>query len=668
MRPLDLFMQFPSQSARHLAVAAALGSCALSAGAQSQAAQPAMLDPVLVTSSRFESDQQLPAIGASVISAKEIREAGASSVVDALTRIGGVVSRNAGAAERSIDLRGFASLNSDNNLVVMIDGVRLSENEQASAVLSSIPIDNVERIEIIRGGSSVLYGDGATGGVIRVITKRPRNNQAWGTLSAGVGTFNTTDLRASAGRDWNGLSLDASVQKQRSEGYRDNSANGQDSFTGTLQYRFDTGRIGLRVDRSDTDNRLPGPLSLADFEANPRKTTQPNNFGTSGLTRYTLFGERRFGEWEAAFDLSQREKTVRSNFVSFGSDQTDHSRVLQFSPRLRHVRDVGNMHNELSVGIDFQQWSRDTNRISLFAPSAARANQDALAFYLRDDLRMGNWRFAAGARQEGFDKDFTDPLGAISGGPTAYRIKQTLRAWDLQAAYLVQKGLEVFAKAGQSYRIPNVDDNGSTVTPNQPLLPQTSHDLELGTELGDQRQRLVLKLFQHKIRNEIMFNPFAPGLFGGANDNIPGTRRRGVEVEGKLALPASTFLSVFWQYINANITEGPNAGNTLVLVPRNTASLRLNWLPGGPHSASAGVVWVGEQRFSGDFSNSCSAMPGYATLDARYAWRQKDWEVSLTGTNLANRNYYSFGSTFNCNASVYPENGRAFIVRVRRDF
>lgn len=665
-------MRLSFLSARRLAVATTLGTCAVSVSAQTRpaASQPQMLDPVLVTSSRFEPDQQLPAIGASVITATEIREAGATSVVDALTRIGAVVSRNAGASERSVDLRGFASLNADNNMVVMIDGVRLSENEQSSAVLSSIPIESVERIEIMRGGSSVLYGEGATGGVIRVVTRTPLRNKGWGSISAGVGSFNSTDLRASAGRDWNGLSLDASVQKQRSDGWRENSANGQDSFTGSLQYRIDGGRIGLRVDHSETDNRLPGPLSLTQAASTPQLSTQPNNFGNSDLTRYTLFGERRLGEWEAAFDYSQREKRVRGNFVSFGSDQTDQSHVMQFSPRLRHVRDVGPLHNELTLGIDVQQWSRDTNRTSVFAPSAARANQDSLAFYFRNDLRKGDWRFAAGARQEGFDKDFTDPLGVVSGGPTAYRVKQIMRAWDLQAAYLVRKGLEVYAKAGQSYRVPNVDDNGSTAVTNQPLLPQTSHDLELGTEMGDQRQRLVVKLFQHRVRNEIMFNPVAPGSFFGANDNIPATRRRGVELEGKLALPASTVLSAYWQYIDAVITEGAGTGSRLALVPRNTASLRLNWLPSGPHSASAGLVWVGQQRFAYDFGANCPAtMPGYATLDARYAWKRKDWEVSVTGTNLANRNYYSYGTTFSCAApTVYPENARAFMFRVRRDF
>lgn len=650
----------PSAYARALALAF---TC-LPASAFAQSAGP-FLDPVTVTSSRFQSGDSFPAIGASVITAREIREAGAVSVADALRRVGGIPSRNTGAAEPSFDLRGFANANADNNTVIMVDGVRLSENEQAAALLSSLPIESVERIEIMRGGSSVLYGEGATGGVIRVVTKRDRENRSWGTAVAGIGSFHSRDLRISTGRDWDGLSLDASLQSQRADGWRENSDNRQQSFTATMQYRLRDGRLGLRVDRTDQDTRFPGPMNREQFEANPRQALDKNDFGAVGLTRYTLFGERRFGQWEAAFDLSQREKTARSNFVSFGSDQTDRSRVFQLSPRLRHSARHGTALNELTLGVDYQQWSRFTNRISTGMPSAAVADQESLGFYLRDELHLGAWRLAAGARQERFEKNFRDPLATF--GSTAWRVTHPLRAWDLEAALTVRKGLQVYGKAGQSYRVPNSDDNASTVTTNQPLLPQTSRDLELGMDVGGPRQKLVARVFQHSLRNEIMNNPDA-GF--GANVNVPATRRQGVELEGRVGLPASFVFSANLQFIRARITEGADAGKALVLVPSQSGSMRLNWLPSGPHSASAGIVWVGPQRFSGDFSNSCSArVPGHAMLDARYAWKHQGWEVALLGTNLTDRPYYSNGFSFSgCQYRVYPDNGRALKLTVRRDF
>src|SRR5690606_12817563 len=116
------------------------------------------LPSLLVSASRFGDDPAAVPIGAAVIGADEIREAGVGNVNEALRRIGGVYGRynTRGTPDYSLDLRGFGS-NSDQNIVVLVDGVRLSENEQTSAILSSIPIETVERIEIVRGGSSVLY-------------------------------------------------------------------------------------------------------------------------------------------------------------------------------------------------------------------------------------------------------------------------------------------------------------------------------------------------------------------------------------------------------------------------------------------------------------------------------------------------------------------------------
>ena len=133
----------------------------------------------LVTGARFASDPSLSPIGATVITADEIRRAGVTDVNQAIRKIGGVYGRQSldGSPDFSLDLRGFGS-NSSQNMVVVLDGVRMSENELSGPMLSTIPIDTVERIEIMRGGASVLYGEGATGGVIQIVTKRAATETA----------------------------------------------------------------------------------------------------------------------------------------------------------------------------------------------------------------------------------------------------------------------------------------------------------------------------------------------------------------------------------------------------------------------------------------------------------------------------------------------------------
>ncbi|UUZ50042.1 TonB-dependent receptor plug domain-containing protein [Massilia sp. B-10] len=105
-----------------------------------------------------------------------------------------------GSPDFLLDLRGFGATSAQ-NLVLMIDGVRLSENDLGGAILSTIPIETVERIDIVRGGSSVLFGDGATGGVIHIVTKRGSADGTRGSLRAELGQFGLRDARTAGDRD-----------------------------------------------------------------------------------------------------------------------------------------------------------------------------------------------------------------------------------------------------------------------------------------------------------------------------------------------------------------------------------------------------------------------------------------------------------------------------------
>jgi iron complex outermembrane receptor protein len=658
-----------------LAIGASVSILSLSP-ALAQSRTNETLPPVLVSTSRFASDPASAPVGATIIRAEEIQASGIGNVNEAVRKLGGVYGRQSftGTQDFSLDLRGFGGAG-DQNLVVMVDGVRLSDNEQVVALLSSIPIETVERIEIVRGGSSVLYGEGATGGTIQVITKRPQKNSLHGAVQAEAGSFGHRELRASLARGWENISVDINASTQRADNYRANSKSQQDNFSAGAQWADRQTRFGARVDVARQDARFPGSLTLAQFQADPRQATTPNDFGSYDTDRYTVFGEHRIGGLELAAELSHREKKAESTFVGlFGAfvSRAD-SRVTQFSPRARYLSAWNGWNNELVAGIDLAHWERQTvSNAGGFPAADADAKQRSRAVYLRNEIRAGAARLAIGARRESFDKNFSDPLAS----PTSqYATSDTLNAWEVQGAYAVLPKLDVFAKAGRSYRMPNVDDNGFTPVANQALLPQTSRDLEIGATAGDADNKLSAKIFRHRLKNEIMFDPTSPNPFSvffpgsvGANVNLAPTERKGIELEGTLRLASAWALKANLQHVSAEFTDGPNAGREVVLVPHNTAALRLNWQPGTGHSANIGVQWADSQRYGGDFTNSCTArIPSYATLDARYAYRTGPWEFALAGSNLADRDFFSnaFGT---CQSGIYPEAGRQIKASVRVSF
>jgi len=653
-----------------LALVSALSVCFI-APASAQTDNDKTLPSVVVTASRFANDPAFSPIGATVITADQIREAGVGNVNQAIRKIGGVFGRQSGDGTQDfgLDLRGFGAA-SINNVVVMLDGIRLSENEISGALFSSVPIETVERIEIMRGGSSVLYGDGATAGVIQIITKRPQLDTLRGSITTEIGQYGHKEVRASVAKGWAGFSLDANVSKLESDNYRDNNAVRQDNFSGGAQWASNEGLAGLRVDIARQDSRLAGALSLAQFEENPRQTLTPDDTASIDTNRFTAFIERRLGAFELAAELSHRERTAKALYVgSFGAFASQYDgRMTQFSPRVRQLSTSGDLTNELVLGMDFSRWTRSANSTFDGFPSPQMdASQQSKALYARDEVKIGNARLAFGARHEIFDKD------SANNGVGLYDISQSLNAWDLQGSYLVVPDVNVFAKTGQSYRVANVDENGFTLAANQALKPQISHDLELGATLGNIERKVTVKLFQHRLKNEIFFDPtvgFCDPVFGcsGANVNLDPTKRQGLEIEASMRLAAAFTMSANLQHVSAKFTEGPNTGNAMTLVPKNIATIRINWLPDNSQSADVGLQWVDSQRYGGDFSNTCSArIPSFATLDGRYAKRVGAWEVAIAGSNLTNKHYFA-NAYGNCQSGIYPDAGRQLKLSARYDF
>ncbi|HWT71513.1 MAG TPA: TonB-dependent receptor, partial [Oxalicibacterium sp.] len=294
-----------------------------------------------------------------------------------------------------------------------------------------------------------------------------------------------------------------------------------------------------------------------------------------------------------------------------------------------------------------------TNSSSSFGPSNQNATQSSSAIYFRDEFTLNKLRIAAGVRHEEFEQEVK----------TVYDQSISLNAWDVQASYDISADLSLFGKVGRSYRIANVDDNAFLFAP---LNPQRSHDLELGSTFGNDSRKLTVKVFRHRLKDEILYDAFA-----FMNVNLDPTQRQGLEIEGRARLSSGFVLSGVLQHMSAKFIDGPYDGNEMVLVPKNIATLRLNWEPGNGQTADIGVQWVDSQRNGNDFSNSCSSrIPSFTTIDARYALRLGTWEFAVVGSNLTGKDYYTYAFGRDCgnNRGIYPEPGRSIHLSARKDF
>ena len=651
-------------------VAAVLSAAAVPGLAAEPIIVAAALTPVVVTATRFpDVERQFP-VGVSVITEEDIRNSTASTVPELLRMLPGVQTRDlSGSPNLQVDLRGFGIFG-DQNTLVLLDGQRISENEQLTVNWSSIPLDAIERIEVMRGSGAVLYGAGATGGTINIITKAPAANTRSGFVEGGAGGYRTRDVHVGANIAGERTGLRLTMAHRESDGYRDNNALRIDSAQLDWRYTGDRGSLMLKAGADDQRSELPGSISEAQIAVNRKKAALPGDFSTMNGGYINLGGTYRAGDNELAANLSWREKNTDSSFFvaspTRNNVQTD-SRQLLFTPRIKVPHHLGGANHTMVAGIDFEDWDfQGTAGPSTVGRPQATQRSDAL--YLQNTTTFASGTsLAAGIRGQRVTYGVADPANAVARSER----KHNLDAYELALRQPIGGGWAAYGKVGSSFRVPNVNDNYSLFTATVALLePQTARDRELGLEAIRGSSRYRLALYEIELENEILLDP---ATF--TNRNLPPTRRRGLEAEARWQPVAGVDLSAAYTYAEAEFRSGdfggtPIAGNDVPLVPRHAASVGAGWKFTQRARLDALMRYTGTQRYDGDELNAFNQkMPSYTVVDLKVAYDQADWRFTAGVLNLFNKEYFSYGvftgfPTF----SALPAPERAVFVTARYTF
>ncbi len=591
---------------------------------------------VTVHGSRFEETLDAALPQTTIIQGVDIVRSGLTDVSQILQKLGNVPTRInlSGTQDQTIDLRGYGA-NSDNNVVILLDGMRLSEIEQASARLSMIPVELIDHIEIIRGAASVLYGEGATGGVINIVTKKSTGDIT--TLAAKVGSFNAQEVNLYTSHQFDRAAISFYGKTLDTDNYRQNNAAQVRSGGTTLRWDPEAATaLGVRVYVDEQNTRLPGSLSLAQAQQNPTLTTQPNDYGSTRGSSVTLFGSTSYKDVELAADVSLRNKDASS---TQGTSKTDSSaNLVSVSPRAK-IHNALIQGNDLSVGIDLSKWDRSysvkSSPPSVFDTANELLTQRSYAIYLRDDWAINPVnRLTLGARLEDINKQTN--IKAPSS------IHNSLNALEAQYTRSINQVAQAYLRAGQGYRVPNIDDlrglsNG--------LVPQTSTDYELGLNLQKlSPTNATVRVFKSNIHNEIIYDPTSPPF--GNNVNLPATQREGVELEGRYQAGDTVAFRGSLQRIRALFVEGSSTGRHVPLVPKLNAQAGVQWTPVIHHTIDLSARVVGRQPLDTDFANTFAPIPSYWTTDLRYTsqlTKRLGWIVAAN--NLLDRRYYDYATS-----------------------
>src|SRR6185503_9370794 len=204
-------------------------------------------DAVVITATRFEDSKRNLPVGVTVITAEDIERSASTNLGDILAQYGLLQIRDlAGSYNQQIDLRGFG-VTGDQNTLILVDGLRLSENELESAQLSAIPLEAIERIEIVRGSGTVLYGANATAGTINIITRQPEAGERRLRVLGRYGSFRTKEASIGGSLQGEHFGGGLTVSGQDSDGYRRNGNFQEANFAGQLNGNWGSGRASLKL-------------------------------------------------------------------------------------------------------------------------------------------------------------------------------------------------------------------------------------------------------------------------------------------------------------------------------------------------------------------------------------------------------------------------------------
>lgn len=626
---------------------------------------------VVVTASRFDDVPTRLPIGVSVITAAEIADSGVMTIPDLLARQPGLLVRdNIGSPNKQIDLRGFGATG-DQNTLILLNGQRISENEQSPANLSAIPLASIERIEILRGSGAVLYGGGATGGTINIITRAAQPGTTDGSVRATAGTFGTFGFGANLRKAGEHFGISLYGDHFQSDNYRRENALRQQNAGGELTWFMPTGRAWVRFAGGQQDLKLPASITETQAAIDPRAAGRTGEYMGLDTSVVSIGTVQNLAGAEFAIDAGYRDRKSRSFQLGGFNDLV--GRVVNLAPRARLPYAAFGATHALVVGADWDDWDYSNAFAGSGFASTAKASQTNLAGYVQhtSELPTGT-AVSVGGRQQRSTTQMRD-FGILDQ-------ERDLGAWEFALRQALTAELAVFGKLGQSFRMPVVDENRFLAAL---LEPQKSKDRELGLHWQRKAARARIAVFESRISNEINFIPGNLETTGfGTNVNLPPTRRRGVELSGGAPVTESVTLTGSYTFTDATFREGvfqgfDVTGNRVPIVPRHTVQASVAWRIDQRWALTTTARYVGSQPYDNDQAGGFGRlMPSYTVVDLVGSFEDGPWRLRASVLNLFDERYASWGivridsttRAYDPVARVYPSAGRALLVTAEYRF
>ncbi|WP_273211515.1 TonB-dependent receptor [Helicobacter rodentium] len=565
-------------------------------------------------------------------SAEEIQQSNAQNIYDFLNQhsLLKITTNYGNPYTANIDLRGFGQ-NGHKNLAILVDGIRLNNIDSAPISLSNIPIDSIQKIEIIRGKGTTKYGNGAVSGILKITT----NRKAGGTLNVGYASYDAFNSQIFSRYVGDTLNIGAYGQYQHNEGSRaitqgseekDGSYNKNGGIT-AFYYPNDSTLLKSNLNYSKYAIKYASYLTKEQFDKNPTQAPLPSAWGDTFIHQkrwdlgYSL-GFTRFSDSGIVTDVNFGGSRNESNFINSNNNLDGKGIFGDFNSSFRNDSYLAEVGGTLKTN------QRVQNHLT-------KAQVDEMLLYLNGEKYFGDSTIHSGiSTQRIISKNNESKQDNLLGG-------------EIGISHSLTAQTSLFASYSRSFVVPNVDWMFDWQGNLNPYLDTATFDTyQIGAKSLFGIHEFSANLFWINGKDEAYYEPMS-----FQNQTLDKTRRIGGEAKFTTHFNAQVHSSLAYAYVDATMqgNEGYK-GNTIPGVSKHTFSVALNYTPITQLNLGISYKYGSKAYDYNDYDNVLPKSPNYQSLNLTASYRLKDFEIYAYVQNLTNhknaivvsQNYYPY--------------------------
>tara|TARA_Y100000590_G_scaffold403049_1_gene489323 strand:- start:755 stop:2785 length:2031 start_codon:yes stop_codon:yes gene_type:complete len=596
---------------------------------------------------------------------------------------------NSSGSKTTLDIRGMGA-QAKSNVLILVNGQRLNNIDMSEIDFPSIPRESIDKIEVIKGNAAtVLYGDGAIGGAINIITDPTINYKYSNKIILKSGTFNSKEIIYNNKNNFKKYYLNTFFNHSETDGYRDENEQQQNNFTSELRYPGKKGDHFFAVNFSEQIMSTPGDRSQTQLFNDRKGSDTPDDYINSEGGSLIYSTDYKVDEnikliLNSSFRLKNSYSDLQSG--SFPSYSDTSLTNYQITPRINHKSNFLSKKINYNYGVDIQHAEyksfrkESENVIPLHIYDAWQSSQ---SIYVQQTTNISEkFNFGSGIRLQRSKIKINDELNTsapdYAGWQTeheTYSNQENNYSFNLGADYQAKKSTNIYSRIGTGFRYPNIDDRigGSGGTSLQ-LNTQKTQEFEIGLKYNKTNFFYNLSAYIIEGENELAYDTDA-----FENININSTRRFGIELITKNILSKKIQLKNNFTFAKAKYTSGNQGsyatdfeGKDVPLVPQYSLDSILEYKILDTLKLNYKIKYQDDMRMESDDENfQNSKIPSYIISNVDLFYKYNKFHSSLSINNILDDKYYNYAVASSSTVgsyNAYPEPGREIIFLLGFEF